>query len=584
MSRADQFDDELNTAYLRQFEIIYAKESLIHKANTHGLDLETLSSQAYAVDIAALESLYQHIEEVEKNPHLEACMILVATWSSHCELDEFTNRINIGIEDWVSAASKGTRIMTLLQLFKCVLLAPESLNALAINDAWGHFLIDLLSETIITNQSQQIHYLLDHDTITNLPNTNLLIKDINEKTADSVKQPLSLLTIRFLIERGTVVTSPILPASLNTSIAALLETCFTLPHTLYQCSNLLFSVVIEKSFNDTQLSMQIAKIQHRFDQIINIDQQSFLVSPVIGVVKELTLADSANWYYNQARTALSNALMYKKLYVVYTQSISDDVEKQKKLELDVTGAFNNEELELYLQPIVGLPNRHCVGAEVLLRWPNAATKGIYPNVVVEIINKVGLGKLFTRWLIQSVCRLASELKAEHGLKIYLTLNLRAEDLYDAELPHLIQQSAQFWKIEPSDIILEITENGILEENETTLNTIKLITESGFKLALDDFGTGYSSMARLRTLPISLIKIDQSFVRNIALSKEDFEIVQSMSSLANSLKKEVLVEGVETEAGLALINQIGIGKAQGYLFSKPMPFDDFVVWAKKNAAS
>lgn len=584
MSRADQFDDELNTAYLRQFEIIYDKESLIHKANTYGLDLEKLSSQAYAVDIAALEALYQHIDEVEKNPHLETCMILVANWPSHCELDELTNRINIGIEDWVNAVSKGTRIMTLLQLFKCILLAPENPSTLALNVAWGHFLIDLLSETIITNQSQQIHYLLDHDTITNLPNTNLLIKHINEKTADSVKQHLSLLTIRFLIERGTVVTSPILPASLNTSIAALLETCFTLPHTLYQCSNLLFSVVIEKSFNDTQLSMQIAKIQHRFDQIINIDQQSFLVSPVIGVVKEMTPTHTALQHYNHARTALSNALMYKKQYVVYTQAISDDVEKQKQLELDVTGAFNNEELELYLQPIVGLPNRHCVGAEVLLRWPNAATRGIYPNVVVEIINKVGLGKLFTRWLIQSVCRLARELKAQHGLHIYLTLNLRAEDLYDAELPHLIQQSAQFWKIEPSDIILEITENGILEENETTLNTIKVITESGFKLALDDFGTGYSSMARLRTLPISLIKIDQSFVRNIELSKEDFEIVQSMSSLASSLKKEVLVEGVETEAGLALINQIGIGKAQGYLFSKPMPFDDFVVWAKKNAAS
>jgi EAL domain-containing protein (putative c-di-GMP-specific phosphodiesterase class I) len=584
MSQADHFDDELNTPYLRQFEIVYDTESLLQKANSHGLNQNILSEAQFAVDLGTLEALYQQTDEIEQNRHLETLMITVATWPSQCDLAEFTNRTNICIEDWVSAASAGTRIMTLLQLLKCIIIAPESADSATINIAWGDFLIDLLSETIITNQSQQIHYLLDHDTVTNLPNTNLLIKDLNEKTKPGYTQHFSLLTIRFLIERGTVTTSPILPASLNSSIAALLDTCFTLPHTLYQCSNLLFSVLIEKSLNDTQLSMKIAKIQHRFDQIINIDQQSFLVSPVIGVVRQTSVAQSAHLYYNQARIALSNALMYKKHYVVYTKSISEDVEKQKKLELDVTGAFNNEELELYLQPIVGLPHRRCVGAEVLLRWPNAATRGIYPNVVVEIINKVGLGKLFTRWLIQSVCRLASELKINHGLQIYLTLNLRAEDLYDAELPHLIQQSAQFWKIQPTDIILEITENGILEENETTLNTIKLITENGFKLALDDFGTGYSSMARLRTLPISLIKIDQSFVRHIEESKEDFEIVQSMSSLANSLKKEVLVEGVETEAGLALINQIGIGKAQGYLFSKPMPFDDFVAWAKKNAAN
>jgi EAL domain-containing protein (putative c-di-GMP-specific phosphodiesterase class I) len=584
MSQADNFEEELHTPYLRQFEIIYDSGTLIEKAKTHDLVLDAIVEQAFAVDLTSLESLYNHLNDAEKNSFLEALMVAVATWPSHSNMEDFTQRINDCIEHWVTAASNGTRIMTLLSLLKCILVAAESPQTATLNNAWAHFLMDLLSETIFTHQTQQIHYLLDHDAITNLPNTNLLIKDVNEKTAESTNTPLSLFTIRFLIERGTIATSPILPASLNSSIAMLLETCFTVPHTLYQCSNLLFSVVIEKTFNNTQLSMQIAKIQHRFDQIINIDQQSFLVSPVIGVVAEINQPSSAHLYYNQARTALSNALMHKKHYVVYTKSISDDVEKQKKLELDVTSAFNNEELELYLQPIVGLPKRQCVGAEVLLRWPNAATKGIYPNVVVEIINKVGLGKLFTRWLIQSVCRLASELKTNHGLNIYLTLNLRAEDLYDAELPHLIQQSAQFWKINPTDIILEITENGILEENETTLNTIRIITENGFKLALDDFGTGYSSMARLRTLPISLIKIDQSFVRNIALSKEDFEIVQSMSSLANSLKKEVLVEGVETEAGLVLINQIGIGKAQGYLFSKPMPFDAFVDWAKKNAGN
>jgi EAL domain-containing protein (putative c-di-GMP-specific phosphodiesterase class I) len=233
---------------------------------------------------------------------------------------------------------------------------------------------------------------------------------------------------------------------------------------------------------------------------------------------------------------------------------------------------------------VGLPNGHCVGAEVLLRWPNAKTKGIYPNVMVEIINKVGLGKMFTRWLIHSVCRLANELINKNHLSVYLTLNLRAEDLYDKDLPLLILQSSQFWKVKPEDLILEITENGILEENETTISTIQQITDNGFKLALDDFGTGYSSMARLRNMPISLIKIDQSFVRDIHLSDKDFSIVQSMASLAESIGKEVLVEGIENQAALDLINQIGIKKAQGYFFSKPMPFDEFVQWAKINSAS
>jgi EAL domain-containing protein (putative c-di-GMP-specific phosphodiesterase class I) len=139
-------------------------------------------------------------------------------------------------------------------------------------------------------------------------------------------------------------------------------------------------------------------------------------------------------------------------------------------------------------------------------------------------------------------------------------------------------------VNPSDIVLEITENGILEENETTNSVIKQITEYGFKLALDDFGTGYSSMARLRSMPISLIKIDQSFVKKIAESKDDYNMVESMALLANSLGKEVLVEGVESQAGLDLINKIGIDKAQGFFFSKPMPFNEFVSWAKNHSSN
>ena len=127
--------------------------------------------------------------------------------------------------------------------------------------------------------------------------------------------------------------------------------------------------------------------------------------------------------------------------------------------------------------------------------------------------------------------------------------------------------------------MEITENGILEYNESTHIVINQLTESGFKFALDDFGTGFSSLSRLRTMPIDLIKIDQSFVRDITHSRDDFEIVQSIAMLAKSLGKEVLAEGVEDEACLNLIKKLEIDKCQGYFFAKPMPFDQFVEWAK-----
>jgi hypothetical protein len=122
-----------------------------------------------------------------------------------------------------------------------------------------------------------------------------------------------------------------------------------------------------------------------------------------------------------------------------------------------------------------------------------------------MLNKVGKGKLFTRWLINSACRYAAELKHEHKLNLYLTINLRADDLYDAELPHMLIQALALWKLSPANIVLELTEDGFLELNEITEAIINQLTDYGFKLALDDFGTGFSSLSRLRTMPISLIK-------------------------------------------------------------------------------
>ena len=236
---------------------------------------------------------------------------------------------------------------------------------------------------------------------------------------------------------------------------------------------------------------------------------------------------------------------------------------------------------LFFQPVVNLKDGKCVGAEALLRLDVPSKFSINPSLMVEILNKVGRGKLFTRWLINSACRFTAELKYQHQFKLYLTINLRAEDLYDFELPHLLLQATALWKISPSDLVLEVTENGILEHNETTNSVIKELAKHGFKLALDDFGTGFSSLTRLRNMPIDIIKIDQSFVRDITNSKDDYAIVKSIAALANSLGKEVIAEGVEDQQCMDLIHKMKIHKCQGYFFAKPMPFEQFVHWTKQH---
>jgi EAL domain-containing protein (putative c-di-GMP-specific phosphodiesterase class I)/GGDEF domain-containing protein len=579
MSEISNFDSELesNLPQLREFSVQYNEDSLFNKAVLYGLNLEP-SILNFLIDLDRLASINVQMPEVEKNEAYDQLLIVLTSWPLQTNQSLFTTLINSLIESWIVAALAGTNTSHILLTIHCLSIADSDISQ---RRAFHQFLSDLVCETLFQHQSYQVDYLLEHDTITNLPNNHVLNRELNQLTLQ--KNAFSLLTVRFIIERGTTSISPAIPADLSLSIVDILISNLPEASMVFHSSNLLFTVVLDKKLNEFQLSLLYARIKGGFESVININSHAYLVMPVVGAVLD-TEEKTSNTLLHQAKLALDNALVNHQDMVIFNPEIAEVADQQKKIELEIIAAFNNEDLELYLQPIIALPEERCVGAEVLLRWPNATTKGIYPNVVVEIINKVGLGKLFTRWLVHSVCRLVSELIHQHQLNIYLTLNIRAEDLYDIELPFQIKQSCEFWKVQPSDIILEITENGILEENETTTSVIRQMTENGFKLALDDFGTGYSSMARLRNMPISLIKIDQSFVKNIDRSMEDIKIVESMTLLGLSLGKEVLVEGLETAESLKLINQIGIKKAQGYYFSKPMPFHDFIAWSKNRSAS
>ena len=167
--------------------------------------------------------------------------------------------------------------------------------------------------------------------------------------------------------------------------------------------------------------------------------------------------------------------------------------------------------------------------------------------------------------------------SEHQRNMLLTINLCSTDLLDEDLPELLTQSIALWNIPAENLVIEITETDLLADEEKVAQVLDEIVSLGCKLALDDFGTGYSSMARLRNMPIHLVKIDQSFVRHIADSTEDREIVTSILKLAHSLGKEVVAEGVEDAACLQLLRMMKCDKIQGYFYSKPLAFEEFTMW-------
>ncbi|MES2636285.1 MAG: GGDEF domain-containing protein, partial [Pseudomonadota bacterium] len=480
---------------------------------------------------------------------------------------------------WLNSIQNGTDIQTILNCLSFV-----EVNALfkKQNTSKFHlFLFDMVAETTQRYQQQQLNYTLNFDPHTQLPNSNQILNHIeNTLNQSGDSQLIALFSIQFQIARNSPIFSHLVTISLSKKIAAILKQNISTNIILFHTGNLQFDLLITDLNSSSHLNLLAAKINRAFEEILILKNDSILVTPFVGAaVVEKTTANSQDLYEN-AKLALENAIAKHQHFVIYSASIEDESKIQNVLENKVLEAFATDSLTLFFQPIIDINQSTCAGAELLLRWSDNTVQNIYPSVTIEILNKVGKGKLFTRWLINSACRYASELIQKHDLRIYLTLNLRAEDLYDTELPHLLLQAMALWKISPLDIVLEITENGFLEINEISQSVIKSLSDNGIRLALDDFGTGFSSLSRLRTMPIDLIKIDQSFVRDIKHSADDFEIVQSIAMLANSLGKEVLAEGVEDKDCLDLIRQMKIHKCQGFYFAKPMPFEDFVVWAKQ----
>ena len=560
---------------IHEVEISYSQETLTEKLQSQQLNPEYVYTKL-SVDKARLKAFQK---ETHTNSNLfNLCQSLI-NWRQKNDAMHFSADINELVYLWMNAIEDGEQMQAVLNILNCFRLKPLLRFSKSIN--FHLFLHQLVIESMQRHQTAALDYLLNYDEDTQLPNANQIIPNLEVifNNTDN-KKITAALSLHFQTASNNFLLPKLVATNLNRQLAGMLKDILIDSAQIYFNGDSQFDILLPKVESETQLELIVVKIFGAFEELIFINKQSILLKPFIGcsyTVNHQTI--NAQELHQNAKLALEQAIITKKNHVLYDDALEQSISNQIILESKVLDAFDSNNLALYCQPIIDLKKNKCVGAELLLRWSDKFGKNIAPSFIIETLNNVGKGKLFTRWLVNSACRYIHELNNVHQLGIYLTINLRAEDLYDIELPSLFANALSLWKLNSENIILEITENGILEQNNNTTTVINNLSEMGFKFALDDFGTGFSSLTRLRTLPINLIKVDQSFVKDINNSKEDYKIVESIAMLANSLGKEVLAEGVEDEACLALIKQLKIEKCQGYHFAKPMPYEEFIEWVK-----
>jgi len=222
------------------------------------------------------------------------------------------------------------------------------------------------------------------------------------------------------------------------------------------------------------------------------------------------------------------------------------------------------------------------GAEVLIRWNHPERGFVSPADFIPLAEETGDILAIGQWVLEEACRQLMKWQTnELTRNLVLAINVSAKQFRQANFVSQVQAVLQRYKINPKLIKLELTESLLLDDIEDTIATMTALNRIGIKFSLDDFGTGYSSLQYLKRLPLDQLKIDQSFVRDIASDSSDKAIVRTIIVMAQSLNLNVIAEGVETKEQLTFLVNNSCYHFQGYLFGKPMPIDEFESLLKQN---
>ena len=268
-------------------------------------------------------------------------------------------------------------------------------------------------------------------------------------------------------------------------------------------------------------------------------------------------------------------------YRIYTPEIEMVASRNIELQHELRYAIENKQLQLYYQPKVSHHTGSIVGVEALVRWNHPVRGLVTPDDFIPLAEATGLIQPLTLWVLQAAIK-QSVTWHEAGHNFTIAINLSTRNLLDGDLPGRIAKLLATYKANPRWLMLEITESSVMAEPTRALETLVKLNKMGIQLSLDDFGTGYSSLAYLRKLPVSEIKIDKSFIKDMEIDTNDTVIVRSTIALGHNLGMKVVAEGVENIEIWELLTALGCDASQGYYMSRPIPVSALDEWLLSSA--
>ncbi|WP_353742159.1 EAL domain-containing protein [Pseudomonas fluorescens] len=335
---------------------------------------------------------------------------------------------------------------------------------------------------------------------------------------------------------------------------------------------------IEQPYEAAELAQSILD---DLEAAFALDHQEIRLRATIGITLFPEDGNSTEKLLQKAEQTMTLAkTRSRNRYQFYIASVDTEMRRRRELEKDLRDALIRNQFYLVYQPQISYRDNRVVGVEALIRWQHPEHGMVPPDLFIPLAEQNGTIIAIGEWVLDQACKQLREWHDQGFSDLRMAVNLSTVQLHHAELPRVVNNLLQMYRLPPRSLELEVTETGLMEDISTAAQHLLSLRRSGALIAIDDFGTGYSSLSYLKSLPLDKIKIDKSFVQDLLDDDDDATIVRAIIQLGKSLGMQVIAEGVETAEQEAYIISEGCHEGQGYHYSKPLPARELGLYLKQ----
>lgn len=460
---------------------------------------------------------------------------------------------------------------------------------------WGQHVGSMISyeaSAMVIDQTQELRthaaalekkaaHEATHDALTNLPNRTLFIDRLEQAIYIAKREEEKIAIFILDVDRFKEVNDTLGHYNgdrLIKQLALRLSNVIRESDTIARIGGDEFAFVLPKPGNITSVENLAKKIKKSLTLPFSLENLSLDVQASIGAAIYPDHGKDADTLIQLADVAMYAAKQDKLGFVIYSESLDRHSPHRLTLMGELREAILEDDLVLYYQPKILTASHRAYAVEALVRWEHKKHGLMPPDEFIPIAERTGLIQDLTIWVLRQSLKQCAEWH-KNGIRIDIAVNISSLCLLDPEFPEIVTGTLAAYDFPAKSLTMEITETSIMVAPDRSLEILNRIHDIGVKFSIDDFGTGYSSLAYLKKLPVNEIKIDRSFVTDMANNESDATIVNATIQLGHNLGLTVVAEGVEDRHTFEKLSDMKCDIIQGYYISKPMPLDDLMAWMK-----